>query len=164
MQAMDDFAGQQARLLTAEEHLRLNAETARAIAKQIAATLHGITPTLPDRPVVFLNDRNSEQEYDVRYHVGVSRTFRAGLFKSYRFKLLQIHLHGNFKSVVARVTSPEGHPFEEGVTLSSPQQASEILSEDYLRDLLQGQVSAAEEAYLSWKMENRGLSLLRRRG
>lgn len=163
MQTIHGFTGQQARLLTAEEHLRQNAETAHRIAKEIAVTLHKISPSLPDRPEVFLKDRNSEQEYDVRYHVGIARTFRAGLFRSFRFKLVQVHLHGNFKSVVARVTSPEGHAFEDGIALASPQQAAEIFSEDYLRDLLKGQLNAADEAYLSWKMENRGMSLLRRR-
>lgn len=162
MQAIDDFSDQQARIVDAEGHLRENAETAYRIAKNIAVTLHRIAPSLPDRPEVFLKDRNSEQEYDVRYHVGIARTFRAGLFRSFRFKMLQIHLHGNFKSVVARVTSPEGHPFEDGIALAGPQQAAEIFSEDYLRDLLKDQINAANEACLSWKMENRGLSLLRR--
>lgn len=163
MQATDEFSGQQARMLTAEEHLRQNAESAHKIAKEIAVTLHGIAPSLPNRPEVFLKDRNSEQEYDVRYHVGIARTFRAGLFRSFRFKLLQIHLHGNFKSVVARVTAPEGHAYEDGIALSSSEQAAEIFSADYLRDLLASQAVAADDAYLSWKMENRGLSLLRGR-
>lgn len=161
MQTTDNVSGQQARMINAEEHLRQNAADAHQIAQEIAVTLHRIAPSLPNRPEVFVKDRNSEQEYDVRYHVGIARTFRAGLFRKFRFKLLQIHLHGNFKSVVARVTAPEGHAYEDGISLASPQQAAEIFSEDYLRDLLKGQVNAADEAYLTWKLENRGLSLRR---
>lgn len=160
MRTIDGFSGQHARLLTAEEHLRQNDELAHTIAKEIATRLRVIAPTLPNRPAVFLKDRNSEQEYDVRYHVGVARTFRTGLFRTFRYKLLQIHLHGNFKSVVARITSPEGHAFEDGIQLTSTAKAAEIFSVSFLSEILHGQVDAAEEACLSWKADNRAARLL----
>lgn len=163
MQIDEGYADQQARLLTAEEHLRQNSELARVIGKDISARLKRIAIGLPNKPEVYLKNRNSEQEYDVRYHVGIARTFRSGLFKSFRYKLLQIHLHGNFKSVVARITAPEGHTFENGITLTSREQAAEVFSQDYLAGVLDRQSDAAEEAYLSWKVDNGGIGLLRRR-
>ena len=163
MQTLDGYADQQARLLTAEAELKRNSALAHAIAKDIAATLKRISPTLPDKPEVYLKNRNSEQEYDVRYHVGIARTFRSGLFRSFRYKLLQIHLHGNFKTVVARITAPEGHAYENGITLTSRDLAGEIFSPEYLKNLVAEQDGAANEAYLSWKADNGGIGLLRRR-
>ncbi len=159
----DGFAEQQARLLTAEEHLRQNSILALGIAKDISATLKQVAPSLPNRPSVYLKDRNSEQEYDVRYHVGIAQTFRSGPFRSFRYKLLQIHLHGNFKSVIARITEPAGHTFEQGIPLTSRDHAAEIFSAEYLARTLKGQLGAAEEAFLSWKSDNRGLGFGRER-
>ena len=136
---------------------------AKGIATDISSTLRQLAPSLPNRPSVYLKDRNSEQEYDVRYHVGIAQTFRSGPFRSFRYKLLQIHLHGNFKSVIARITEPEGHTFEQGIPLTSREHAVEIFSPDYLSRTLKGQVSAAQEAFLSWKSENRSLGLRKER-
>ena len=161
--ADEGFAEQQARLLTAEEHLRQNSILALGIAKDISVTLKQLAPSLPNRASVYLKDRNSEQEYDVRYHVGIAQTFRSGPFRSFRYKLLQIHLHGNFKSVIARITEPEGHTFEQGIPLTSREHAAEIFSAEYLKRTLNGQISAAEEAFQSWKLDNRGLGFGRER-
>ena len=163
MQTKDGYLNQQARLLTAEANLRQNSEFAHAVAKDIEGRLKRLAMTLPDRPEVYFKDRNSEQEYDVRYHVGIARTFRSVLFRSFRYKLLQVHLHGNFKSVIARITAPEGHAFEQGLTLSSREQATEVFSQDYLAEILKSQVVAANEAYVAWKAENSAMSLLRSR-
>lgn len=163
MQIQDGYLAQQARLLTAEGHLRQNGELALTIAKDIEATLKSVALRLPARPEVYLKNRNSEQEYDVRYHVGIARTFRSGLFRSFRYKLLQVHLHGNFKSVVARITAPEGHPFEAGIPVTSREQAAEVFSQDYLSPIVEGQISAAEDTYRAWKSETGGIASLLRR-
>ena len=146
-------ASDQGKILVAEESLRRNAELARQIASDIASTLRETSAALPFRPEVFFRKRSSGHDLDERYRVGVVRTFRSGLFRSQRYKLLQIHLEGNIRSAVARVSVPEDHPFSESIALASQDEAARIFSTENLTGILAGQVDTAEQAYVMWKSE-----------
>ncbi|MEM9062865.1 MAG: hypothetical protein AAGD13_20575 [Pseudomonadota bacterium] len=161
MQDLEGYTGQQARLLTAESQLKRNGELAHEIAKEIASKLHGFAAKLPGRSAAFLRQSDSGQEYDVRYRVGIERTFRSGLLRSFRYKLLQIHLHGNFQSVIASVSAPEGHPFADGLVVSDAERAEKIFSAAYLASLLPEQVRLSEEAFQMWKEDGSAFGFLR---
>ena len=141
------------RILAAEDSLRRNATLARQIARDIASTLRDTAPELPFRPEVFYRKRTSEQDFDVRYHVGVARTFRAGLFRKQRYKVLQIHIEGNIRSAVARISVPDGHPFGEGIALYNQDEAARIFSRKFLTGVLSDQADTADHAYAIWKSE-----------
>lgn len=156
MQTAEELSDEE-RLLAAEENLRRNAALARQIAGDIAATLRRTASSLPFRPEVFLKQRTTRHEFDARYQVGVARTFRSGLFRKQRHKLLQIHLERNIQSAVARISVPDGHRLSEGVALFSRNDAARSFSTAFLADLLAAQINASDEAFDLWRSERPSL-------